>query len=640
MTARSQLTLLVFVSMLALRGLPACAQDVLPDIPAGDIAIHLDPIVTGFGAPDYAISPPGDLNRLFVVEQKGTLLVVDNGSLLATPGLDLQSRISTAFNPGSANDERGFLGLAFHPGFNTPASPGFNTLYTYSSEPIPEGTLPTYSAPNGATQNYRNVINEWKMSGADPNVVDPASRREIISFGKNAGNHNGGTIAFGPDGYLYLALGDGGNSNDSGASHIEPGGNAQNLSTPLGKMLRIDPLDPALTTGSSDPASPNGQYRVPTTNPFQDAGEVPEIYAYGFRNPYRFAFDPVSGDLIMADVGQNTIEEINRVVLGGNYGWVVKEGTFLFNRTGPDAGTVGADSPGVPADMIDPISGPLGTLEYDHGDGIAITGGFVYRGSAIPELYGKYVFGDLAIRELAAAGGRPAVLRRPRQRRDQGILAATVRQRKVAERSDGPRLWPGRTRRTVRRGDQHAVQRHGRHPLQARGGAGAGDAGAAHIAVGSWSRRGSRRRGDQPSAASQSRSRQFGRQSCLNLDAARRAAHPPRRRSAKTITGRLVNSLSEPIPADSQVGLRQLIHSARPFRGIVRRSFAGPMTTSVLPTISFSGTQPKNRLSRLARRLSPRTKYSPLGTTNAVVLSISGGRAVSDVLGRTTHTVH
>ena len=375
-------------------------QDVLPDIPLGDAAIHLQPIVTGMGAPDYAISPPGDLSRLFVVEQKGLLQIVENGVLLPTPALDMQSRVSPPFNAGNANDERGFLGVAFHPHFNTPSSPGFNTLYSYSSEPIPDGTSPTYVAPNGATQNYKLVINEWKMNAADPNVVDPASRREIMSFGKNAGNHNGGTIAFGPDGYMYLALGDGGNANDVGASHIEPGGNAQNLSTPLGKMLRIDPLAPALTPASADPASTNGQYRIPTTNPFQGAGQVPEIYAYGFRNPYRFAFDTLSGDLIMADVGQNTVEEINKVVLGGNYGWAVKEGTFLFNRTNPGAGTVGANSPGAPAGLIDPISGPLGTLQYDHGDGISITGGFVYRGSAIPELYGKYVFGDLALKNL------------------------------------------------------------------------------------------------------------------------------------------------------------------------------------------------------------------------------------------------
>jgi len=377
-------------------------QDVLPPIPKGTISIGLNPIATGMGAPDYAIAPPGDTNRLFVIEQKGLLRVVQNGALLDGNALDIQSRM--AMNTASANEERGFLGLAFDPGYNNPASVGYHILYTYTSEAT--GTGPTYVAPNGVTNVYKNVIAEWKISDVDPNVVDPASRREIISFGKNATNHNGGTITFGPDGYLYLATGDGGNANDSGISHLDPvggpPGNAQNLSTPLGKMLRIDPHNPTLTPTSPDTASTNGQYRIPLDNPFQGAGQVPEIFAYGFRNPYRYAFDRGgTHDLIVADVGQNTVEEIDRVNKGGNYGWVFKEGDFLFNRTsspGITAGTVGSRSPNSPAGLIDPISGPGGTLEYDHGDGISITGGFVYRGSAIPELFGKYVFGDLALR--------------------------------------------------------------------------------------------------------------------------------------------------------------------------------------------------------------------------------------------------
>ncbi len=159
-------------------------------------------------------------------------------------------------------------------------------------------------------------------------------------------------------------------------------------------VWRFDPLNPTLNPTSTDPISPNGQYRIPTSNPFQAPGQVPEIYAYGFRNPYRFSFDSANGDLIVGDVGQNTVEEIDRVVKGGNYGWNTKEGTFTFNST---TGTVIANSPGVPAGLIDPISGPLGTLEYDHQDGISITGGFVYHGTGIPALDGKYVFGDLAL---------------------------------------------------------------------------------------------------------------------------------------------------------------------------------------------------------------------------------------------------
>jgi glucose/arabinose dehydrogenase len=321
----------------------------------------------------------------------------------------------------------------------------------------------TYVAPNNATQNYKNAINEWKVSASDPNVIDPTSRREIISFGKNAGNHNGGTIAFGPDGYLYLGLGDGGNANDQGPSHIEPGGNAQNLTTPLGKMIRIDPLNPVLTAGSPDPMSGNAQYRIPVDNPFQAAGQVPEIYAYGFRNPYRFAFDTLNGQLIVADVGQNTVEEIDRVTKGANFGWAVKEGDFLFNRT---TGAVGVRSPGSPAGLVDPIVGSLGTLEYDHGDGISITGGFVYRGTAIPELYGKYVFGDLAVQASPfRADGRLFYADL-----DTGLIrefllpqfATGVLPNDLTVHGFGQ----GRTGRTLRTRHEHAAERHRWNPVQ------------------------------------------------------------------------------------------------------------------------------------------------------------------------------
>lgn len=378
-------------------------RDLLPSITRGNIALDLVPVATGLSAPDYGISAPGDASRLYVVEQGGQMRVLLNGVLQPGSALDISSRLSGAFVPTNANDERGLLGLAFHPDFNKAGAAGFRTLYTFNTEPIAPGTTPTYAAPNGAAQGYKTVVSEWKMP--TPGLVDPASRREVISFGKNANNHNGGTIAFGSDGYLYLALGDGGNANDVGPSHIEPGGNAQNPTTPLGKMLRFDPLNPALTAGSANAISGNGQYRIPdnTRANTNIASAVPEEYARGFRNPYRFSVDRGDaqgvnrGRIIVADVGQANIEEINLLVPGGNYGWAIKEGDFLFNRSpGGSLGT-GARSPGSPAGLIDPISGPLGTLEYDHQDGISITGGFVYRGSAIPELFGKYVFGDLAL---------------------------------------------------------------------------------------------------------------------------------------------------------------------------------------------------------------------------------------------------
>ncbi|HEY6564843.1 MAG TPA: PQQ-dependent sugar dehydrogenase, partial [Pirellulaceae bacterium] len=208
-----------FVMLALVPSLPCAAHHILPAIPRGTIAVQLEPIVTGLSAPLYGISPPGDTSRLFALEQNGLMLVVENGNLLPGAALDLRSRVQPPLNPANANDERGLLGMAFHPGYFDSSHPGFRTLYTFTTEPIPAGTAPTYPAPNAAVQNYKTLIAEWKVSAANPNVIDPTSRRELISFGKNAGNHNGGTIAFGPDGYLYLGLGDGGNANDVGPSH-------------------------------------------------------------------------------------------------------------------------------------------------------------------------------------------------------------------------------------------------------------------------------------------------------------------------------------------------------------------------------------------------------------------------------------
>src|SRR5687768_6140471 len=286
-------TLVVFIagSTLFLQSTALGQLDLLPSIPKGDIQVYMKTIASGMAAPDYGIAPPGDTQRLFVVEQNGLLRLIQNGQLQPGSALNIQSRVAPPLNPASANDERGFLGLAFHPGYNDPSSVGFRTLYTYTTEPVPVGSTPTYPTPNGASTSFQMVIAEWKRDAGNPNVIDPTSRREIFSFAKNAGNHNGGTIAFGPDGYLYLATGDGGNANDVGASHIEPGGNAQNLTTVMGKMLRIDPLLPTLTTPDRGAVSGNGQYRIPTANPFTGVGQSREIYAYGLRNPYRFSFD-------------------------------------------------------------------------------------------------------------------------------------------------------------------------------------------------------------------------------------------------------------------------------------------------------------------------------------------------------------
>jgi glucose/arabinose dehydrogenase len=350
-------------------------------IQPGSIHIGLQQIASGLVAPVTAISAPGDTSDLFVVDQGGKIDVIHNGVMQATPLLNL-SALESAVPLSPQYDERGLLGLVFSPGFNDPNSLGFHKLYTYQSEAT--GTATANFAPAAGTLtsgiNHQNVLTEWTVSSTNPNVVDTSTRRDLLREDHPALNHNGGTIAFGPDGYLYLGIGDGGTANDAGNGHL-PNGNAPDLSVIMGKMLRIDPNT---RTG-------NRQYGIPADNPFvSTAGAQPEIYAYGLRNPYKFSFDQPTGRLIVGDVGQNNIEEVDLVTSGGNFGWSAKEGTFLFNRTGPNGGTVGANSPGSPLGLIDPV------LEYDHTAGSAVVGGFVYHGSLLPQLDGKYVFGDFS----------------------------------------------------------------------------------------------------------------------------------------------------------------------------------------------------------------------------------------------------
>jgi glucose/arabinose dehydrogenase len=286
------------------------------------------------------------------------------------------------------------LGLTFHPGFRDKRSPGYHTLYTLHNVPvIRQADFPQPPFPPTAVPNCQEVIAEWRVSRNDPDVVDPSSYREVLRYDKPEFNHNGGTVLFGPDGLLYAAFGDGGAANDRGAGHIPGTGNAQVLATILGKVIRINPLHPALTTDHDGMVSANGQYRIPRGNPFVNrAGALGEIYAFGFRNPYRFSFDAEDGRLVLADVGQNNIEEVDIVRRGGNYGWHFKEGTFLFD---PATGRVSTGPDPVPG-LIDPVA------EYDHFEAtagkitrIAIIGGFVYRGSKVPALEGKYICADL-----------------------------------------------------------------------------------------------------------------------------------------------------------------------------------------------------------------------------------------------------
>lgn len=351
-------------------------------IPKGTIRVQLSQVASGLTAPGGVVSARDGSGRLFIVQQTGQVLIFKGGSVNATPFLDLSSRL-VSLTP--SYDERGLLGFAFHPDFNNPSAPGYHKVYTYTSEPVSGPADFTVTDPNPF--DNQSVIAEWQVSGSNPDAIDPATRREIIRIDHPQSNHNAGQLAFRPsDRYLYISEGDGGNANDIGPGH-NPGGNAQDKSVVLGKILRIDPLDPSLTTGSPDAISANGKYRVPHTNPFVgQTGSVAEIYDFGLRNPYRFSFDAPSDRLVIADVGQNNVEEVDLGASGKNYGWNKKEGSYLFN-----SGTGGiSPDPAPDPSLTEPVA------EYSHTDGTAVIGGFVYRGVLLPALTGKYVFGDLA----------------------------------------------------------------------------------------------------------------------------------------------------------------------------------------------------------------------------------------------------
>lgn len=279
------------------------------------------------------IYDPGDgSNRLFIVEQDGLIKVFKNDGNVSDYDifLDLSSDITTG-------GERGLLGLSFHPDYDTN---GYFFVY-YTEEVTGD-----------------SIISRFKVDSMGANLANKSSEVEILKVVQPYANHNGGQIQFGPDGYLYIALGDGGNSGD-------PNGHGQNRQTLLGSILRID-VDSILP------------YTIPNNNPFfgNANGWAEEIYAFGFRNPWRFSFDPVTGFLWAADVGQSSWEEIDIVTNGSNYGWSSIEGTLDFN-------------PGTNVSvLVDPI------YEYNHTLGIAITGGYVYRGTSLTGLVGKYIYAD------------------------------------------------------------------------------------------------------------------------------------------------------------------------------------------------------------------------------------------------------
>lgn len=315
----------------AISSVPHSSQTALP-------AITLTPIVSGFTLPTDIANAGDGSGRLFVVEKRGQIRIVQNGAVLATAFLDISARVR------SQGSEQGLLGIAFAPDY---ASSGyFYVNYTNSA---------------GNT-----VISRFRVSG-DPNLANAASEEIVLTIAQPFTNHNGGKLAFGPDGYLYIGMGDGGSGGD-------PQNLAQNPNSLLGKMLRID----------VNPTATNRTYAIPASNPFLTSRDPQnqvrdEIWALGLRNPWRFSFDRLSGDLYIADVGQSEFEEVNFQRFnsrgGENYGWSILEGRNVFK-------------PGDTKGLTLPVTG------YDHTQGSSITGGFVYRGPVVSALHGAYLYAD------------------------------------------------------------------------------------------------------------------------------------------------------------------------------------------------------------------------------------------------------
>ena len=298
--------------------------------------LALTTVVSGLSAPLGLERPPGD-NRFFVVQQSGTVRIIENGALRSGNFLDIQSLVN--FD----GQEQGLLGLSFHPNYSTNRK--FYVNYTRDSP------------------SRQTVIAEFQTSASDPNQADPGSERIVLTVNQPFPNHKGGQLVFGTDGFLYIGLGDGGDAGD-------PLNNAQNLFSLLGKILRI---------GVDAPFTGSLQYAIPADNPFAGSSGSPEIFAYGLRNPWRFSLEQGSSRIFVADVGQGNFEEVDILQKGGNYGWRVMEGAHCFNPS------TGCDT----SNKIMPIA------EYDHTVGIAVIGGYVYKGTAIPSLANKYIFGDL-----------------------------------------------------------------------------------------------------------------------------------------------------------------------------------------------------------------------------------------------------
>jgi glucose/arabinose dehydrogenase len=368
--------------------------------------LHLKPVVLQqLHSPTCIAAAPDASGRVFVCDQPGKIFIIEGGMMRPIPFLDISSTAANIADRkvlavSTGYSERGLLSLAFHPGYSNPGSPGYRKFYLNYNKSYQSGIDPPQHDGGSWTVNCTTVIAEFQVSATNPNLADPLSERKVLLYPQPQANHNGGNMVFDANGLLYIGSGDGGASNDNGNGHTggfanSALGNGQDKTVYLGKILRIDPLG---TNG------PGGQYGIPAGNPFFGAGGgvKAEIYAFGIRNPWGLAFDDGpggTGRLFCADVGQGRIEEVNLIVNGGNYGWRYMEGTErpTFSSTMAHPGGT----------LIDPI------VQYGHPGiigtslpllGLSITGGYVYRGSAIPALHGKYVFGDYGATAGAPSG--------------------------------------------------------------------------------------------------------------------------------------------------------------------------------------------------------------------------------------------
>jgi glucose/arabinose dehydrogenase len=359
--------ILMIVSLLII--VNACDND---DDKKETRSVSLSLVAEGFTSPVLLAESPDNSGRLFIVEQLGQIYIVRDGQKLAQPFLNIQSKLTPRSSP---QDERGLLGLAFHPDY---AANG--RFFVYYSGPLRAG------GPAG--WDHTNYVAEFKVT-ANANVADAASERIVLAMDHPQANHNAGTIAFGSDGYLYVSVGDGGGGNDNGAGHVEDwyaengGGNGQDITQNLlGSILRID-------------VAPATGYGIPTDNPFVGKDGLDEIYAYGLRNPYRFCFDP-DNRIILADAGQELYEEIDLVEKGGNYGWNIREGRHCFDDANPETppgSCPTADPNGTP--LTDPVIEFKNAKNFSDGLGNVSVGGYVYQGSTVQSLNGRYIFGVL-----------------------------------------------------------------------------------------------------------------------------------------------------------------------------------------------------------------------------------------------------